>query len=92
MALGLCVGLSFAVGTLSGWYSYRSTETPALGGWGQSKLQGVADQTEEHAKLFNRSSLTFFDELRQPSKKEKMLLETQPPPRSWFGIFTPPSP
>gem|GEM_PF-5515443 len=81
VALGLCVGLSFGVGILSGWYSYRSVNDQERPLWGQNQLNGVSADADAHAAKLNKSDLTFFDELRQPSKQEVLDLDTQPPPK-----------
>ena len=81
VALGLCVGLSFGVGILSGWYSYRTVNDQERTLWGQNQLNGVHEISDAHAAKLNKSSLTFFDELRRPSKKEVLDLDTQPPPK-----------
>ncbi len=89
VALGLCVGLSFGVGILSGWYSYRSTDASASALWSQDHLQKIAVATDRHRVLIAPTSLTFFDELRQPNKQEEIQLEKQAPPKHLVAALDP---
>ena len=89
VALGLCVGLSFGVGILSGWYSYRTTDASANSLWSQDHLKKIAVATDRHRVLMAPSSLTFFDELRQPNKQEQLQLEKQAPPKHLVAALNP---
>ena len=84
VALGLCVGLSFGVGILSGWYSYRTTDAHAQALCLKTICKKIASATEAHRVRTAPSALTFLMSYGNLRKKSKCNLKSRRPQSIWW--------